>query len=211
MLVLALVSKVTLTRLERLCFTAALFMLLLFVFGKAKAYWVAEQVNDVSGALPNITSTTHDLSKSYWSDIRKQKYARLALVTDKKPVGVLTIEGISINVPIFEGVSDEELDLGVGRVPGTGTLKGQGNLVIAGHRDSFFRHLGQLSPGQTIEVSTLKGQQTVYEITGHTITTPDDTAIMNDGRDDELTLVTCYPFYFVGSAPQRYIIKAKRI
>jgi sortase A len=122
---------------------------------------------------------------------------------------VLKIEKLNLEVPIFNGTSDLTLNRGLGRIIGTSRIDQQGNLGIAGHRDSFFRGLKDINVGDTMELKTLTGNDN-YKVTSITITTPDDVGVLAPTDDSTITLVTCYPFYFVGHAPKRYIVKAKK-
>ena len=87
-------------------------------------------------------------------------------------------------------------------MPGT-----SGNSGIAGHRDGFFRPLGDIAPGDAIELETLHESQ-VYRVERTWIVDPEDVSVLDPTTDRSLTLVTCYPFYFVGPAPQRFIVRA---
>jgi sortase A len=93
---------------------------------------------------------------------------------------------------------------------GTARLGEAGNVGIAGHRDGFFRGLKDVSTGDVIEVETLGGIET-YEVTQITIVDPSAIDVLDPTPQPAITLVTCYPFYFVGSAPERYIVRATRV
>ena len=96
---------------------------------------------------------------------------------------------------------------GVGRIEGTASLGENGNVGIAGHRDGFFRGLKDIGPGDTIEMVTPKVKET-YVVDHVVIVDPSDVSVLRPRLHPSLTLVTCYPFYFVGSAPKRYIVQA---
>jgi sortase A len=124
------------------------------------------------------------------------------------PQGVLHIPKISLSVPVLQGTDDLTLNRAVGRIPGTARVGATvGNLGIAGHRDSFFRGLKDIGPGDSIRLETLWNTLT-YRVEDITITTPEDTTVLKRTDEATLTLVTCYPFYFVGHAPERYIVRA---
>ena len=159
----------------------------------------------------SLDHLTLPVNSSIWSQGRIDDFKSIISVTNKKPVAQLIIEDIALTVPIFESTDDEALNIGIGRVAGSGTINGEGNLVLAGHRDSFFRELGKLSKGSVIELKTMKGDVNHYRITNTFITTPKDVTVLEDSEQSELTLITCYPFYFIGAAPERYIVKAKLI
>ena len=116
--------------------------------------------------------------------------------------GRLEIPRLNMSVMVMEGVSDRTLRLGAGHIPGT-------PLGIAGHRDSFFRPLKDIRKGDTIKFATVDGTRE-YRVTSTDIVGPKDTFVLQGNSQDELTLVTCYPFYYVGSAPKRFIVQAEK-
>ncbi|AZQ10554.1 class D sortase [Shewanella khirikhana] len=152
-----------------------------------------------------------------WSAARKKGYAEqspsaeTSLAMPPALIGKIRIDDIDVEAALFDGDSELNLNKGVARVSHTAGLGEQGNLVIAGHRDSFFRKLGQLKKGASIDVMSVDGQLHRYQMTDSWIVTPEDTWVMAPVSSDVLTLITCYPFYFVGSAPQRYIVRAKKV
>jgi len=122
-------------------------------------------------------------------------------------VGRLEIARLGLSVMIFQGVEESVLVAGLGHVPGTPPPGGDGNVVIAGHRDTYFRKLEGLVPGDRIRVTTLRGSYQ-YLVDSTETVDPEETRVMESRDRDELTLITCYPFYFVGHAPQRFIVHA---
>ncbi|MGA2046440.1 MAG: class D sortase [Terracidiphilus sp.] len=123
------------------------------------------------------------------------------------PIGVLEIPKIRLQVPVFDGTDRRTLSRGVGRIVGTARPGDQGNIGIAGHRDSYFRGLKDVGIGDVIELRTVNGTD-VYIVDEIHIVAPSDVSVLRPRLVSSLTLVTCYPFYFVGSAPQRYIVMA---
>lgn len=123
-------------------------------------------------------------------------------------IGRLEISRLGIQSAIVNGTSDELLDVGVGRVPGTSYFGIPGNVALAGHRDSFFRNLEGVQMGDEITVHHEAGTS-IYVVTNMKVTQPDDTEILKDREGMTVTLITCYPFNFVGSAPQRFIVSAE--
>lgn len=123
------------------------------------------------------------------------------------PLAVLQIPKIHLAVPLLEGVDELTLNHAVGRIPGTARLWEQGNLGIAGHRDGFFRRLKDVNVGDDIELKTREGTDT-YVVDRIQIVKPDDIGVLKPGPIPSLTLVTCYPFYFVGNAPKRFVVTA---
>jgi len=116
--------------------------------------------------------------------------------------GRIEIPRLNMSVMVMEGVSDRTLRLGAGHIPGT-------PLGIAGHRDSFFRPLKDIKKGDTINFATIDGT-TEYRVTSTEIVGPKDTYVLDSDSNDEMTLVTCYPFFYIGSAPKRFIVQAEK-
>jgi sortase A len=123
-------------------------------------------------------------------------------------VGKLEIPRIGISVMVLQGLEEDTLILGAGHVPGTPLPGAEGNVAIAGHRDTFFRKLEGIQPGDSIQVATLR-RTYEYVVNSTEIVDPEDTQVMESRARPELTLITCYPFYFVGAAPKRFIVHAR--
>jgi len=142
-----------------------------------------------------------------WSAKRISAYEdSLAKKTDP-PLAILRIPKINLEVPVFNDTDDLTLNRGVGRILGTAQVGTPGNLGIAGHRDGFFRGLQEIAPGDVLEL-VRPGHADRYAVSQIRIVTPEDTSVLNPTSVPTLTLVTCFPFYFVGHAPQRYIVTA---
>lgn len=126
-------------------------------------------------------------------------------------IGILKIPRLKAELPIIEGTDEDELEKGVGHYSTT-VLPGQPDqILLSGHRDTVFRRLGELEIGDIFEVSMPYGKFT-YEITDSKIVDADDTTVIRSTAPNEiLTVSTCYPFSYVGNAPSRYILNAKRI
>jgi Ca-activated chloride channel homolog len=123
-------------------------------------------------------------------------------------LGRLEIPRLDISAVIVEGSDDESLKLGPGHVPGTALPGEPGNVAIAGHRNTHFRPLKEVQTGDKISVTTPRGNME-YAVQYVEIVSPDDVDAINPTSDSELTLITCYPFFYVGSAPDRFIVHAK--
>ena len=121
---------------------------------------------------------------------------------------MLKVHRLGIDVPVFDGADDYNLDRGAARIKGTARPGEAGNLGIAAHRDTFFRPLKDIEVGDRLDLETTRGRET-YHVTAVDIVEPEDVSVLAASGEKELTLVTCYPFYFVGQAPQRYIVKAR--
>ncbi len=142
-----------------------------------------------------------------WSEKRIRSYQASLAANVAPPLGVLEISALQLHVPVLEGTDDLTLDRGVGHIAGTAPLGEPGNIGIAGHRDGFFRVLKDIHVGDTIDVHTQRGRSR-YVVDEIQIVSPDDVSVLAPRAEPSLTLVTCYPFYFVGSAPSRYIVHA---
>lgn len=141
-----------------------------------------------------------------WSKERIDAYRASATLDAGPLVGTLQIPDLQLLVPLYADTDELHLNRGVGLIEGM-ALPGQpGNLGIAGHRDGFFRVLRDIRKGQRVEVST-PANRYVYEISGVTIVDATDASLLAPTRERSLTLVTCYPFYFVGPAPRRFVVR----
>jgi sortase A len=126
-----------------------------------------------------------------------------------KALGEIELTRIGVTAMILEGTDDRTLRRAVGHIPGT-ALPGQpGNVAIAGHRDTFFRALRNVRQDDEITLMTLEGSYR-YRVDSIKVVGPEDTQVLDNSGGDILTLVTCYPFYLVGPAPRRFIVRAQR-
>jgi len=123
------------------------------------------------------------------------------------PIAIFRVERIHLEAPVFDGVDAVTLNKGLGRIPGTAKPGWVGNLGIAGHRDSFFRDLKDIRSGDTIELQLPK-QTERYVVDKILIVRPEQTDVLAPTETPTLTLVTCFPFSFIGHAPERYIVSA---
>ncbi len=139
--------------------------------------------------------------------IQRTKSHRANLGKPVEALAVLRIPGLHLEVPLLEGTDAATLNRGVGRIAGTSRPGQGGNIGIAGHRDGFFRKLKDIRTGDEIELVTISGTD-LFVVDQIRITSPADVAVLRPRAKHSLTLVTCYPFYFVGPAPSRYIVEA---
>jgi len=205
-----------LSRLERLLMCCGLLLLFLYVANRTysaiysrsslQSFWTAEaSAQAQAGIKPQSSNSQPDFS--LWSDKRIRAYHTSLAANVSPPLGVLDIPSLRLQVPVLEGTDDLTLDRGVGHIPGTAPLGEGGNIGIAGHRDGFFRGLKDVHVGETIDVYTQRGRSR-YAVDEIQTVSPDDVSVLAPRAKPSLTLVTCYPFYFVGSAPLRYIVHA---
>lgn len=126
---------------------------------------------------------------------------------DGSILAVLRIPGITLEVPVIYGTGEPVLRRGAGLIEGASFPGDGGNVAIAAHRDTFFRGLKDVAVGDLIELD-VPDRKWVYRVTELTVVEPTDVHVLADTGEPVLTLVTCYPFYFVGNAPQRFVVRA---
>jgi sortase A len=146
---------------------------------------------------------------SLWAPERIIAWRRALSEPAPPPLAVLRIPKIGLTVPVLRGTDDVTLNRAVGHIDATALPGTDGNSGLAGHRDGFFRGLKDIGPEDVIELETLRGKE-VYRVERIWVVDPEDVSVLDATRTQSLTLVTCYPFYHVGPAPQRYIVRAVR-
>ncbi len=125
-------------------------------------------------------------------------------------IGRLSIPRLHFSAMVLEGVGERTLQVAVGHIPAT-ALPGQaGNVGVAGHRDTFFRGLKDLKNGDEIQFSTLHGEYQ-YVVESLIVVQPDDVAVLAPSSENVLTMVTCYPFSYIGNAPKRFVVRARQV
>lgn len=160
-----------------------------------------------SPAEPLDLEQLQTVDKSLWSKKRVAQFAEISKTDKDMPLAILRIDDLKILVPIYADASDFNLNRGAGWIEATAGLDERGNIGIAAHRDSFFRALKDAKKGQKISLQTLQGTRH-FTLAKIQVIDPADVSVLEATSDTRLTLVTCYPFYHVGSAPQRYIVTA---
>ena len=157
-----------------------------------------------TNALEEFASGLNPPDQSLWATGRVRDYEKAKLAPGT-PVAVLSVPSLKLEVPVFGTDDDLSLNRGAGIVAGMGTPDQGGNTGIAGHRDGFFRPLKDIRIGDLIEVRTrIKVHR--YRVTAIDIVDAADTRLLEDTELPSITLVTCYPFYYLGNAPQRFIV-----
>jgi sortase A len=125
-------------------------------------------------------------------------------------LGRIEVPRIGLSAMIMEGTTGRTLRLAVGHIPGTPMPGQTGNVAIAGHRDTFFRPLRNIQQGDRITLTTLNGAN-IYLVDSTRVVAPEEMQVLDNSEDAVLTLVTCYPFYFVGASPKRFIVRAHKM
>ena len=145
--------------------------------------------------------------QSLWSPERIVAWGKTAGEPAATPLAVLRIPRLRIEVPVLPGTDDSTLDRAVGHIDDTALPGADGNSGIAGHRDGFFRGLKDITEGDLIELETSKAKE-VYRVERTWVVDPEDVSVLDPTPTRALTLVTCHPFYFIGPAPRRFIVRA---
>jgi sortase A len=205
-------------RIERLLLGAGLMLLSVWLAARfhttiSSRAAIAEFESENTAELSSMVSASPDPVLGMPVDFRLWSTKRISAYEDslsKKadaPLAILRIPKISLEVPVFNDTDDLTLNRGVGRILGTAQIGRPGNLGIAGHRDGFFRGLKDIELGDAIELAR-PGAIDRYGVSQIQIVEPTDTYVLEAGPRPTLTLVTCFPFYYVGSAPKRYVVTA---
>ena len=145
--------------------------------------------------------------QSLWSPERIVAWRKAVDEPAATPLAVLRIPRLRLEVPVLPGTDDRTLDRAVGHIDDTALPGADGNSGIAGHRDGFFRGLKDIAEGDVIELETAKVKE-VYRVERTWVVDPEDVSVLDPTPTRALTLVTCYPFYYIGPAPRRFIVRA---
>ena len=144
---------------------------------------------------------------SLWSEKRVRDYQQTLLTDSPAPVAILHVPDVGIEVPVFVGTEEWAITRGAGWIEWTAPPGEPGNAGIASHRDGFFRPLKDVAIGDSLILETPRGSIS-YRIESLQIVEPSDVSVLDPTEESTITLVTCYPFYFVGDAPHRFIVTA---
>ena len=140
----------------------------------------------------------------------KERRAAREPVPTGDPIGRIEIDRLGLQAIVAEGTDARTLRRAVGHVPSTPLPGDDGNVVLAGHRDTFFRPLKSVEEGDRIRVTT-PGERVEYEVTSIEVVGPEDVDVMWPTKERTLTLITCYPFHYIGPAPDRYVVRARQL
>ncbi|HLX75886.1 MAG TPA: class D sortase [Terriglobales bacterium] len=145
-----------------------------------------------------------------------QQWQQQNLQLPTQPAGLVTtltrlsIPSINLDAVVVEGVGRRDLLMGPGHMPNTPEPGQPGNVVISAHRDTFFRHIHELKEGDYIIVERA-GRRFRYQVTGKKVVEPNDMAVVQPTPGSQLTLLTCYPTYYIGPAPQRLVVFSRLV
>jgi sortase A len=168
--------------------------------------WAKKREEALALALPN---EENPLPKGMVSSPKEQPSSSPSY-KEGEVIGEIRFPTLNKKVAILEGTESPELKKGAGHYIGSATIGAIGNSVLAGHRDTVFRSIGELVAGDLIELESMDGTFT-YEVTGSTIVDGNERGAIKPSDKAILTLITCYPFSYVGSAPDRYLLSAKLV
>jgi sortase A len=171
-------------------------------------YFVAVAYGEVErrDAIEAFTGAYSAPDRTTWSPARIAAH-EASVASGSLPVAVLRIARVDLEVPVFADATERNLNRGAGLIEGTARPGNAGNVGIAAHRDGYFRALREVSIGDVIELDSPEAQ-VVYRVSELSIVDPTDIRPLDETDMSSITLVTCYPFYFAGSAPKRYIVRA---
>jgi sortase A len=204
-------------RLERFLWVAGLCLVAGWAAVRTYGSWSAKR--DVARfeaavATPPVATLTsltalRPVDMSRWSESRKRHYDESRGLDVGPALAVLRIDRLGLEVPVLEGTSELTLDRAAGHIEGTPLPGSGGNVGLAGHRDGFFRVLEDISEGDVLTLHT-PSETLTYVVDRLSVVPPSDVSVLDPTDESVLTLVTCYPFHFVGSAPERFIVRAVR-
>lgn len=156
---------------------------------------------------PRALTWSKEVDMKLWSAARVKAY-KIALQREVPPtLAILRIPRLNLEVPVYDGTTDAVLDLAAGRIEDTALPGTSGNVGIAAHRDGFFRILKDIKEGDALVLDTPASTEQ-YRVEWIRITTPDDVSVIDPTPGPAVTLVGCYPFYYTGPAPKRFIVRA---
>jgi sortase A len=170
------------------------------------AWFQSREQQAFERALAEVAQAQHD--RGEWSSQRIRQFEE-ARGVPSEALARLDVPDAGLSVMVLDGTDAWTLNRAVGRIEGTARPGEDGNIGIAGHRDGFFRGLRHLEVGDPLMLTTLEGVA-YYEVVELDIVSPVDVEVLGATDEPALTLVTCYPFYYVGDAPERFIVRARR-
>lgn len=172
------------------------------VYDRVEAYSAQEAADQIAASA--TVPAAGRLTRTGWAPTSKIK----PVGDPNQVLGKLSIPALRLSTPIVDDDDDESLMMGAGHVRGTAMPGGLGNFVVAAHRDTYFRPLAGIHAGMKMQVVTAEGTYT-YIVESTKIVSPADVDVLDMGQVPQMTLITCYPFHYIGSAPQRFIVQAR--
>jgi len=200
-------------RMEQLLFLAGFACLALFLWSTGERAWFQQQyleeLNLQESGRDNDSQANERPGDE--REVLNPQALYSAATLRSGPIGRIEVPRVQLSAAILDGVDTGTLDRAVGHVPGTAYPgEAKGRVALAAHRDSFFRNLGDLKRGDTIRLST-GSRMREYKVESTEVVKPDQTDVLAQTSDSMLTLITCYPFRYLGSAPDRFIVNARLV
>jgi len=156
---------------------------------------------------PRELTWSGKVDMNLWSAVRVKAYKVALKQETPRTLAILRIPRLNLEVPVYDGTADAVLDLAAGRIEDTALPGTPGNVGIAAHRDGYFRVLKDIKEGDALVLDTPVATEH-FRVQWIKITTPDDVSVIDPTPAPAVTLVGCYPFYHVGAAPKRFIVRA---
>jgi sortase A len=201
---------------ERLLFAIGATLVLVYAGGTAyrsaasrravQAFEEAKSAPETVARTQPVELPSAEVDIRLWGTKRIAAYRASLERQFSPPIAVLRAPKLGVEVPVFDGTDELALNRGVGRIAGTARPGRPGNLGIAGHRDGFFRALKDIAVGDPVTLD-IGATVEAYVVESITIVARNDVSVLRPTPVPSLTLVTCYPFYFLGDAPKRYIVR----
>jgi sortase A len=192
--------------LERLLFIVGIVCLAYYGYVSTEsALYQAYEAKELDAILTSVPAPPQPVAEP--ADVPLPPRARPA---SGSTIGRLEIPRLHVSAIVRAGSDARTLRLAIGHIGGTALPGEQGNVGLAAHRDTFFRSLEGIVAGDRVAMATARGRYE-YEVVSTEVVDPDDTQVMESRARNELTLITCFPFYYVGSAPRRFVVHARAL
>jgi sortase A len=174
------------------------------------ACWLAGVLAISWVALASCSSVRYQSQQAKRLEDLRQNPAENGLARPGDPFGEISIPRLGLSAIIAEGVDERTLRHAVGHFPESSTPEEAGTVVLAGHRETFFRGLAHVRLHDLVKLETPHGKYR-YEVVRTAVVGPQHVELVESSPQSDLTLVTCFPFRYVGPAPQRFIVQAVRV
>jgi len=182
----------------------------LFAVGLASLAWCAFVMGEGASWQHSHRQALEQVLTHTAAPVRAEVRGDAADIRRGQPIGQLDVPRLHLSAVVIEGDDDASLKVAVGHLPDTPLPWEPGNTALAAHRDTYFRPLKDIKVGDVVRLSTPRGT-VEYRVQRTLIVAPEDVWVLDPTMRQTLTLITCYPFSYVGHAPQRFIVRAERV
>lgn len=221
--------------LERFCWGAAVLCLLPYALTSGGRAWYASLASDTAAVEahdavaveagnaptvsiaeltvppdPALTEKNRTSKYAVWAPQRLKDLLRYRANAELPVAAVLRLPNQDHDIPVFAGISEVTMTLGAGHLEDTSSLDGSGNIALSAHRDGSFRILKDVEHGDPLVLS-VGGEERLFRVSRQLIVEPDAVEVLDPTDRTTLTLITCYPIYYIGEAPQRYVVQAELV